>query len=87
MDLSPPAEWRPATLTLSPAPSGAGLEGCLTITDPEQPEGHRTFRIHGWRKAGATDGVTSVVFNISLRGPDPWLDQWLARIASKVQGG
>jgi hypothetical protein len=80
--LSPPADWRPFTLELSPAPSGNGLEGALVITDPSAPDGSRVFRIAGWRCIG--DKVEGY---ITMRGPDPWLDAWLARIASKIQGG
>lgn len=84
-DLTPPADWQQASLSLSRAPSGA-MEGCLTVADPTAPDGFRTFRIANWRKGASTPDVTVAEFQVTLRGPDPWLDAWLGRLGRKVSG-
>ena len=83
--LTPPADWREATLSLSRAPSGT-LEGTLTISAPELAEGHRTFRLANWRREASEADVTVIRCHVTMRGCDPWLDSWLARIGARVAG-
>jgi hypothetical protein len=71
--ISPPSEYLDLLLTLNDGPNGH--EGVMTI-------GTHALTVARWQRIGPGQ-VRAVV---ALRGRDPWLEEWAARLASKVAG-